>query len=57
MSPTTFTQGMVTSPDAVASECGATVLRQGGTAVEAAIATCAALFVTYPHFCCRCQRI
>ncbi len=51
MSSTTFTQGMVTSPDSVASECGAAVLRQGGTAVEAAIATCAALFVTYPHFC------
>ena len=44
-------RGMVTSPNAAASECGVAVLRDGGTAVEAAIATCAALYVTYPHFC------
>ena len=45
------TKGMVTSPHALASECGAKILNAGGTAVEAAIATCAALYVTYPHFC------
>lgn len=51
MNNATSNRGMVTSPNAVASECGASVLRAGGTAVEAAIATCAALYVTYPHFC------
>ena len=51
MSNAHSTRGMVTSPNAAASECGVAVLRDGGTAVEAAIATCAALWVTYPHFC------
>ena len=51
MSNAHSSRGMVTSPNAVASECGAAVLRNGGNAVEAAIATCAALYVTYPHFC------
>lgn len=51
MSNAHSTRGMVSSPNAAASECGGAVLRQGGTAVEAAIATCAALYVTYPHFC------
>lgn len=51
MSNAHSTRGMVTSPNAAASECGVAVLRDGGTAVEAAIATCAALYVTYPHFC------
>jgi oxamate amidohydrolase len=44
------TQGMVTSPHSVATQCGLEVLAQGGNAVEAAIATAAALCVTYPHF-------
>jgi gamma-glutamyltranspeptidase len=43
--------GMVTSPHAVATRCGVNILEQGGNAVEAAIATVAALCVTYPHFC------
>jgi len=51
MSNAHSTRGMVTSPNAAASECGASILRNGGNAVEAAIATCAALYVTYPHFC------
>ncbi len=51
MSNAYSTRGMVTSPNAAASECGVAVLRAGGNAVEAAIATCAALWVTYPHFC------
>jgi gamma-glutamyltranspeptidase len=51
MSNAHSSRGMVTSPHSAASECGAAVLRDGGNAVEAAIATCAALYVTYPHFC------
>jgi len=43
--------GMVTSPSSMASEIGATLLRSGGNAVEAAIAVALALGVTYPHFC------
>ena len=42
-------RGMVTSPHALASEAGAAVLRDGGTAVDAAVATSAALSVLYPH--------
>ncbi len=41
--------GMVTSPHALASAAGADVLRSGGSAVDAAIATSAALAVLYPH--------
>lgn len=42
--------GMVTSPHALASEAGLEVLRDGGNAIEAAIAIGATLSVTYPHF-------
>src|SRR5882757_8600689 len=41
--------GMVTSPHSLASQAGVDVLRAGGTAVDAAIATSAALSVLYPH--------
>ena len=41
--------GMVTSPHALASQAGADVLREGGSAVDAAVATSAALSVLYPH--------
>ena len=41
--------GMVTCPHALASEAGVDVLRAGGSAVDAAIATSAALSVLYPH--------
>ena len=44
-------RGMVTSPQALATQCGVDVLAQGGNAIEAAIATVLALCVTYPHFC------
>lgn len=43
-------EGMVTSPHALASEAGLEILRDGGTAIEAAIAIGATLAVTYPHF-------
>jgi gamma-glutamyltranspeptidase len=41
--------GLVTSPHALASQAGVDVLRAGGSAVDAAIATSAALSVLYPH--------
>jgi gamma-glutamyltranspeptidase/glutathione hydrolase len=40
---------MVTSPHALASAAGVDVLRAGGSAVDAAIATSAVLAVVYPH--------
>ena len=42
-------RGMVTSPHHLASEAGLRVLREGGTAIEAAVAMAAALPVVYPH--------
>ncbi len=41
--------GMVSCPNALASQAGVDVLRAGGSAVDAAIATSAALAVLYPH--------
>jgi gamma-glutamyltranspeptidase len=41
--------GMVTSPHHAASQAGLAVLRDGGTAVEAAVAIAATLAVVYPH--------
>ena len=43
--------GMVTCPHALASQAGVDVLRAGGSAVDGAIATSAALSVIYPHMC------
>ena len=43
--------GMVTSPHTLASEAGAKVLREGGDALEAAVAIGASIAVLYPHFC------
>ncbi len=42
-------RGMVTAPHAVAAQSGARVLAEGGTAIEAALATAATLTVVYPH--------
>lgn len=43
--------GMVSSPHAGASTVGANILRQGGNAIDAAIATSAALMVLLPMQC------
>ena len=40
---------MVTSPHSLASATGVDVLRAGGSAIDAAIATSAVLSVVYPH--------
>ncbi len=42
-------RGMVTSPHHLASEAGVRVLRDGGNAIEAAVAMAANLAVVYPH--------
>ena len=48
-SPTVGTRGMVVSQNAIASEVGAQILRDGGNAVDAAIAVGFALAVTLPR--------
>lgn len=42
-------RGMVTSPHHLASQAGLDILKQGGTAAEAAVAVAATLAVVYPH--------
>ena len=44
-----MTSGVVATPHHLASEIGAQVLRDGGNAIDAAIAADAALCVVYPH--------
>jgi len=43
------TRGMVTAPHHLASQAGLRVLREGGNAIEAMIATAATIAVVYPH--------
>src|SRR5215468_2571893 len=43
------TRGLVTSPHVLASQAGADVLKEGGSAVDAAVTASAALSVIYPH--------
>jgi gamma-glutamyltranspeptidase len=45
------TSGAIASPHALATQAGERALRDGGSAVDAAIATCAVLTVVYPHMC------
>lgn len=46
---TLATRGMVVAPHGLAAQAGLAVLRDGGNAAEAAVATAAALAVVYPH--------
>ncbi len=42
-------RGMVVAPHSLASEAGLRVLREGGNAIEAAVAVASTLAVVYPH--------
>src|SRR5499427_2450003 len=44
-----LTRGIVAAPHHLAAEAGAAILRQGGNAVDAAVAADAVLCVVYPH--------
>ena len=47
--PTRAQRGLITSPHYLASSTGVSMLRDGGSAVDAAIAANATLCVVYPH--------
>ncbi len=47
----TACRGMVVAPHHLAAQSGLAVLRDGGTAVEAAVAAAATAAVVYPHMC------
>lgn len=44
-------RGMVTAPHHLAAQSGLAVLRDGGNAIEAAVAAAATISVVYPHMC------
>lgn len=48
--PTIGMKGMVVADDRQAAEWGAEILRRGGNAIDAAVATAFAMSVTRPHF-------
>lgn len=45
------TNGMITSPNYLATQAGLDILRRGGNAIDAAIAVASTLAVVYPHMC------
>lgn len=47
--PARGTRGMVSAPNALASQSALAVLREGGNAIEAMIAAAAVIAVVYPH--------
>lgn len=47
--PTIASNGMIAGPEKLAAEAGVEILKQGGNAVDAAVATGFALAVTYPR--------
>jgi len=47
--PTVAKNGMVVAPERLAADIGASILKRGGNAVDAAVATGFALAVTYPR--------
>ncbi len=51
MTPNFAPRGMVASPHALASAAGVDALRNGGSAVDAALAAASSLAVLYPHMC------
>src|SRR6185312_7597246 len=48
--PVIGTQGMVVADDPIAANWGVEMLRRGGNAIDAAVATAFMLSVTRPHF-------
>lgn len=48
--PSQSTRGMVVADDRQAAEWGAEILRRGGNAIDAAVATAFAMSVTRPHY-------
>ena len=45
----TSSRGMITAPHHLAAQAGLSVLRDGGTAIEAMVAAASTIAVVYPH--------